>query len=196
MQVRDATVGPLFGTWLRIVFVPEVLACLMFLQIAQSVFVSYHAKHVEVALTVSPLRDRFSVISLASWVRTWRDGGQYLKDIVKRKDRIYVQQALAAASFTKAYLRDEFYAPPSLSKYDDLRNCQPVDAKATNCYALYDYILTFADERFRWPSHDVLKMYWNLAILKRKQPMIAVSGHAVQGTPPASHGLMRTSPSE
>jgi hypothetical protein len=110
------------------------------------------------------LRDRFSVDSYRAWMITWREAGQFLRPIVKAGDRIFIYQAIAAAAFTDAHARDQFYAPPRLSRFDDLRSC----ADTAKCMALFDYILTFPGPQFRWPSHEELKVYSNLAILKRK----------------------------
>ncbi len=45
---------------------------------------TYHANWHEMALTFSPLRDRFSVHSYAAFMQTWLEGGEYLSELRAR----------------------------------------------------------------------------------------------------------------
>jgi hypothetical protein len=130
------------------------------LQLAQSSLVGYHAKWNDLALTVSPLRDRFSVAAYSDWMRVWLDAGEYLRTVAKPTDRIWVRQGMAPAGLTDSYLRDEFYAAPKWSKFEDLRSCQ-------DCQPLFDYILTFPGADKVPHGFEVLRNYPNIAILRR-----------------------------
>jgi hypothetical protein len=129
-------------------------------QLTQSLFVGYHAKWNDLTLTASHLRDRFSVAAYSDWMMVWLEAGEYLRTVAKANDRISVGQGMASAALTDSYLRDNFYAPPKWSKFEDLRSCQ-------NCTPLFDYILTVPAADQVPPGFEVLKKYSNIAILRR-----------------------------
>jgi hypothetical protein len=137
-----------------------VLFAILF-QLVQSLFVGYHIKWVDLALTTSSLRDRFSVASYSEWMEVWLEAGQFLRTVTKPNDRIWLVQGLATAALTDSYLRDPYYAPPKRSKFEDLRAC-------SDCTRLFDYFIN-------WPGHDkvppgfeMLKGYSNIALLRRR----------------------------
>lgn len=151
----------------RMALSPGILAGLLAIQVFQSGLAAYHARHVDIALTISPLRDRFSIESYAEFVRVWRDAGDYLKGHVKPGERLFLQQAMAAGAYTDAYANDDWYAPPSMSGFDDIRRACATSTGAA-CLSQYDYILTFPEQTSRWSSHDEMKVFSNLAILRRR----------------------------
>jgi hypothetical protein len=128
-------------------------------QLAQSFFVAYHVKWVDLALTSSALRDRFSVSRYSEFMDLWLEAGQFLRSVAKPSDRIWLVQGLATGALTESYLRDPFYAPLKWSKFDDLRTC-------SDCDKLFDYYLY-------WPlpalpaGFEVLKRYPNITLLRK-----------------------------
>jgi hypothetical protein len=132
------------------------------LQLAQSSVVAYHAKWNDLSLTASPLRDRFSVVVYSDWMKLWLEAGEYLRALAKPADRIWVGQGMAPAGLNDSYLRDQFYAPPKWSKFEDLRSC-----KDESCFQHFDYILTFPRPESVPPGFEVLKKYSNIQILRR-----------------------------
>jgi hypothetical protein len=129
-------------------------------QVAQSVFVGYHIKWVDLALTTSNLRDRFSVASYSEWMDVWLDAGQFLRDVAKPGDRIWLVQGLATGALTNSYLRDPYYAPVKWSKFDDLRVC-------SDCTKLFDYFINWPGGDKVPPGFEMLKDYSNIALLRR-----------------------------
>jgi hypothetical protein len=146
-----------------------VLIGLLASQIVQSGFATYEGKHIDITLTVAPLRDQFTVDSYAEYLASWYQAGHDLSSVVTKDDKMFLMQAMMAGAFTKGYLVDQFYFPPQASKFSDLRQCvsQPFDQ--LNCAILYDYYIA-VDDRQTWPtSHELWKHYpQRLAVLKRK----------------------------
>jgi hypothetical protein len=130
------------------------------LQLTQTIFVGYHVKWNDLALTAAHLRDRFNVMAYSAWMKSWLEAGEYLRMVAKPTDRILVRQGMAPAGLTDSYLRDEYYAPTKWSKFEDLRSCQ-------DCQPLFDYILTFPTAD-KVPGFEVLKSYYNIKILRRE----------------------------
>jgi hypothetical protein len=148
--------------WVRL-NTPQLAVFAIVLQLMQSLLVGYHAKWNDVTLTVSHLRDRFSVVSYSDWMGVWLEAGEYLRTIAKPNDRIFLTQGLATAALTDSYLRDQYYAPPKWSKFEDMRSC-----KDEKCFfSLFDYILTFSGGEQPPSGFEVLKNYSNIAILRR-----------------------------
>jgi hypothetical protein len=148
--------------WLRL-DTPQIAVFAILLQLMQSLLVGYHAKWNDLALTASPLRDRFSVMGYGEWMKSWLQAGEDLRAVAKPTDRIWVGQGMAPAGLTDSYLRDQFYAPPKWSKFEDFRSC-----KDENClFSLCDYVLTSPGTEKVPPGFEVLKSYSNIAILRR-----------------------------
>jgi hypothetical protein len=138
-----------------------VMVFAILFQLMQSAFVGYHVKWVDLALTTSNLRDRFSVASYADWMQVWLGAGQFLRGVARPGDRIWLVQGLATGALTDSYLRDPFYAPLKWSKFEDLRTC-------SDCTKRFDYFIN-------WPGRDkipagfeMLKEYSNIALLRRQ----------------------------
>jgi hypothetical protein len=86
-----------------------------------------------------------------------------LRTVAKPNDRIWLTQGLATAALTDSYLRDQYYAPPKWSKFDDIRSCQ--DEKCF--FSRFDYMLTFSGADQVPSGFEVLKNYSTIAILRR-----------------------------
>jgi hypothetical protein len=147
--------------WVRM-DAPQFAVLAILLQLAQSSVVAYHAKWNDLSLTASPLRDRFSVVEYSEWMKRWLEAGEYLRAVAKPTDRIWVGQGMAPAGLNDSYLRDQFYAPPKWSKFEDLRSCHD-----DRCLQHFDYILTFPRPESIPPGFEVLKKYSNIQILRR-----------------------------
>jgi hypothetical protein len=142
---------------------PQIAVFAILLQLMQSFWVGYHAKWNDLALTASHLRDRFSVAGYSDWMKVWLQAGQDLRAVAKPTDRIWVGQGMAPAGLTDSYLRDQFYAPPKWSKFEDYRACE-----TENCLlAISDYVLPFPGSDKVPPGFEVLKSYSNIQILHR-----------------------------
>jgi hypothetical protein len=151
------------------VFSAPVVIGLLVLQIVQSGFATYEGKNVDIALTIAPMRDQFSVDSYADFLVSWYQAGLDLSSVVTSSDRLFLMQAMMAGALTKGYAVDQFYFPPRASKFWDLRQCVPQLPDQFNCAILYDYYITLVD-RQTWPrSHELWKEYpQRIAVLKRK----------------------------
>jgi hypothetical protein len=160
--------GTLSGIAARLLATP-VLIGLLSLQIVQSGFATYEGKHIDITLTVAPMRDQFSVDSYAEFLDSWRRAGQDLSPAVTKDDRLFLGPAMMTGALTDGYLVDQFYFPPKVSSYWDLRRCVPQPPDQFNCAILYDYYIALDDPK-AWPaSHDLWKHYpQRLAVLKRK----------------------------
>jgi hypothetical protein len=156
-----ATTGALPG-WLRL-DTPKIAVFAILLQLMQSLFVGYHAKWNDLSLTAAPLRDRFSVAGYSEWMKSWLQAGEDLRAVAKPTDRIWVGQGMAPAGLTDSYLRDQFYAAPRWSKFEDFRSC----ASEACLYSLSDYILTFPGAAHVPAGFEVMKSYSNIQILRR-----------------------------
>jgi hypothetical protein len=142
---------------------PQFAVFAILLQLMLSLVVGYHAKWNDITLTASHLRDRFSLTEYSDWMRIWREAGVYLRAVAKPTDRIWLVQGLVTAALTDSYLRDQFYAPLKWSKFDDLRSC-----KDESClFPLFDYVLTYPKVEKIPPGFEILKLYSNIAILRR-----------------------------
>jgi hypothetical protein len=142
---------------------PRLAVFAILLQLTQSFLVGYHAKWNDSALTASHLRDGGSLAAYSDGMRVWLQAGQDLRAVAKPTDRIWVTQGLATAALTDSYLRDQFYAPPKWSKFEDFRSC-----KDQNClFSLCDYILTFPGTDKIPPGFEILKSYSGIQILHR-----------------------------
>jgi hypothetical protein len=148
----------LLPAWIRLDN-PQFAVFAIVLQVMQSLLVGYHAKWNDVTLTASHLRDRFSVVSYGDWMRLWLEAGEYLRNVAKPNDRIWLTQGLATAALTDSYLRDQYYAPPKWSKFDDIRSCNELKC--------FDYIITYSGVDQVPSGFEVLKDYPNIAILRR-----------------------------
>jgi hypothetical protein len=148
--------APLAG---RVGAVGVVVFAILF-QLVQSLFVGYHIKWVDLALTTSTLRDRFSVASYSEWMEVWLDAGQFLRTVAKPGDRIWLVQGLATGALTDSYLRDPYYAPLKWSKFEDLRTC-------SECTKLFDYLINWPGRDKIPPGFEMLKDYSNIALLRR-----------------------------
>jgi hypothetical protein len=153
------TIGQMMTGWGRL-DTPQFAVFAILLELTHSFFVGYHVKWNDLALTVSHLRDRFSVTAYSEWMKVWIDAGEYLRTVAQPNDRIWVRQGMASAGLTNSYLRDEYYAPPKWSKFKDLRSCQ-------DCQPLFEYIVTFPGADNVPLGFEVLKNYSNIAILRR-----------------------------
>jgi hypothetical protein len=153
------TTGP---GWMRLGG-PQVVVFAILLQLMQSFWVGYHAKWNDLTLTASHLRDRFSVAGYSDWMKVWLRAGEDLRAVAKPTDRIWVGQGMAPAGLTDSYLRDQFYAAPRWSKFEDFRSCASEDC----LYSLSDYILTFPGAAHVPPGFEVMKRYSNIQILRR-----------------------------
>lgn len=134
----------------------------------QALAVSFYIKNINITPTIAKLRDQFSVIAYANYLKSWMDAGIYLREKVKTEDRIFLFAGMASGAFTKAYLVDQFYFPPHLSKFQDLRATLPQPPKGENTMANYDYILINNPDQKSIVTHQVEKEYENIIILKRK----------------------------
>jgi hypothetical protein len=153
---------PTLPAWIRL-DAPQIAVFAILLQLMQSFLVGYHAKWNDLTLTASHLRDRFSVAKYGESMETWLRAGEDLRAVTKPSDRIWVAQGMAPAGLTDSYLRDQFYAPPKWSKFEDYRACTN-----ENClFLLSDYILTFPGADKVPPGFEVLKSYSNIQILRR-----------------------------
>src|SRR5262249_25862823 len=141
---------------------------ILLLQATQSTFAAYQGKVHDIALTVSPLKDQFSVDSYRSFLQSWLQAGLDLSDVVKAQERVFLMQGMATGAFTKGYLVDQFYFPPNRSKNADLRTCVPQVHNLFNCAILYDYYVTHPGHEHWPPSHELWKEYQTIAVLKRK----------------------------
>jgi len=149
-------------------FTAPVLVGLVALQIVQSGFATYEGKHVDITLTVAPMRDHFGVDSYAEYLRSWYQAGHDLSSVVTRDDKLLLF-AMMTGALTRGYLVDQFYFPPRESRYWDLRQCVPKPPNQFNCDILYDYYVVLPDRRYWPPSHELWKEYpQRIAILKRK----------------------------
>jgi hypothetical protein len=158
----------LSGIAARLLTTP-VLIGLLALQIVQSGFATYEGKHVDITLTVAPMRDQFSVDSYAEFLDSWRRAGQDLSSVVTKQDRLFLGPAMMTGALTDGYLVDQFYFPPRVSSYWDLKECVPQLPDQFNCTILYDYFIALDDPKSWPPSHDLWKRYpQRLAVLKRK----------------------------
>jgi hypothetical protein len=156
------SIGRMSPGWVRL-DAPQVAVFAILLQLMQSLLVGYHAKWNDITLTASHLRDRFSVVSYSDWMRVWLEAGEYLRTVAKPNDRVWLTQGLATAALTDSYLRDQYYAPPKWSKFDDIRSCQ--DEKCF--FSRFDYMLTFSGADQVPAGFEVLKNYSTIAILRR-----------------------------
>ena len=156
-------------------FAMPVVVALLLLQFTQTTLATYYGKVIDITLTISPLKDQFSIDSYASYIASWMQAGLDLAPVVRPQDRLFLLQGMATGAFTKGYLVDQFYFPPNRSKFEDLRNCVSQAHNQNNCNILYDYYLTFA-KNLNWPpTHEVWKEYQTIAVLKRKSfPVPAV----------------------
>jgi hypothetical protein len=160
--------GSLSGTAARLLTTP-VLIGLLAVQIVQSGFATYEGKHIDITLTVAPMRDQFSVDSYADFLGAWRQGGDDLSSVVTKNDRLFLGPAMMTGALTQGYLVDQFYFPPRVSTYWDLKQCVPQLPDQLNCAILYDYFIPLGDRQSWPPSHELWKEYpQRLVILKRK----------------------------
>jgi hypothetical protein len=160
--------GALSGIAARLLTTP-VLIGLVTLQIVQSSFATYEGKHIDITLTVAPMRDHFSVDSYAEFLTAWRQGGHDLSSVITKDDRLFLGPAMMTGALTQGYLVDQFYFPPRVSSYWDLRECVPQLPDQFNCAILYDYFIPLGDRQSWPPSHELWKEYpQRLAVLKRK----------------------------
>jgi hypothetical protein len=140
----------------------------LLLQVAQTGLAGFQAKNIDVALTVSPLKDRFSIDSYAQFLKSWLQAGLDLDAVVKPEHRLFLVQGMATGAFTGGYRVDQFYFRPNRSRFDDLRTCVPQPHNQSNCAILYDYYVTFPDKNY-WPaSHEAWNLYSTISVLKRK----------------------------
>jgi hypothetical protein len=122
------TSAALAGIGARLLVAP-VLVGLVALQIVQSGFATYEGKHVDITLTVAPMRDHFSVDSYSEYLLSWYQAGRELSSVVTKDDRLFLFPAMMTGALTKGYLVDQFYFPPRVSKFWDLRQCAPQSAQ-------------------------------------------------------------------
>jgi hypothetical protein len=155
------------GVATRLLTAPVAIG-LLALQIVQSGFATYEGKHIDITLTVAPLRDHFSVDSYAEYLTSWYRAGHELASVVTENSRLFLGSAMMTGALTKGYLIDYFYFPQRESKYLDLRQCGPQLSDQFNCAILFDYYIALVD-RQTWPSsHELWREYPTLAVLKRK----------------------------
>jgi hypothetical protein len=149
----------------RSLFMSALVAGSLFVQIPFFGWATYHATWHEMALTSSPLRDRFSVHSYASVMQAWIAGSEYLREIERPGDRLFLWADMAGGAISDMYAIDQYYAPPSLSSFPEIRTCPSYLA----CVRLYDYILIQPDLFKLWTlsTHVVDRRFDNLWILKR-----------------------------
>jgi hypothetical protein len=155
-------------TAVRRIFALPSIGAILLLQVTQSSFAAYQGKVHDIALTVSPLKDQFSVDSYRSFLQSWLQAGLDLSRVVRPEDRVFLLQGMATGALTKGYLVDQFYFPPNRSKYPDLRTCVPQVYNLFNCAILYDYYVTHPGREHWPPSHEPWKEYQTIAVLKRK----------------------------
>jgi hypothetical protein len=174
--------GALSGIAARLLTTP-VLIGLLALQIVQSGFATYEGKNIDITLTVAPMRDDFSVDSYATFLDSWRQAGQDLSPMVTKDDRLFLGPAMMTGALTDGYLVDQFYFPPRVSSYWDLRQCVPQLPDQFNCAILYDYYIALDDPK-AWPtSHELWKRYpQRLAVLKRKDFPVPNAPSGLTGT--------------
>jgi hypothetical protein len=160
--------GALSSITARLLTTP-VLIVLLALQMVQSSFATYEGKHVDITLTVAPMRDQFSVDSYAEFLDSWRRAGEDLAPVVTKDDKLFLGPAMMTGALTAGYLVDQFYFPPRVSSYWDVRQCVPQPPDQFNCAILYDYYIALDDAKAWPPSHELWKHYpQRLAVLKRK----------------------------
>jgi hypothetical protein len=153
---------PILPAWMRL-DTPQIAVFAILLQLPLSFWVGYHAKWNDLTLTAAHLRDRFSVAGYSDWMKVWLQAGEDLRAVAKPTDRIWVGQGMAPAGLTDSYLRDQFYAPPKWSKFEDYQKCNN-----ENClFSLSDYILTFPGPERVPPGFEVFKSYSNIQTLRR-----------------------------
>jgi hypothetical protein len=158
----------------------------LFVQIPFFAWTTYHANWHEMALTFSPLRDRFSVHSYAAYMDTWLEAGEYLKRIERPGDRVFQWRDIAGSAMTDMYVMDQYYAPPTLSSHPDIRGC----TASLSCVRLYDYLMTGAEPNVArtLPTHLVVQRYHNLWIMKRATRVV---DDLPAATAPASAATVR-----
>lgn len=133
----------------------------------QTFTIGYYAKHIDITPTISPLRDKFSIMSYAGYIRSWMDAGNYLRPKVTENDRIFLYAGMASGAFTNAYLVDQFYLPPHLTRFEDLRNTMPQPPRYDNVIANYEYVLSNPGQ-FSLETHETDKEFATITVLKRK----------------------------
>jgi hypothetical protein len=136
--------------------------------IVQAALLSPYVKYVDITPTYARLRDQFAVASYAAYISSWMDAGNYLREKVGPRDRVFLFAGMASGGFTKAYLVDQFYFAPHHSKFKDLASCRPQPPDHQNCMIYYDYIL--ANDPATYPrSHHIEKQYPTIVVLKRNE---------------------------
>lgn len=152
----------------------------------QAFSIGYFAKHIDITPTIAPLRDRFSVMSYAGYIRSWMEAGNHLRTKVGPNDRIFLYAGMASGAFTEAYLVDQFYLPPHLTKFADLRETMPQPPRYDNVLANYDYVLT-NPKQMTLETHEIDREFATITVLKRKDlgsPVApgSAAGFRVDGT--------------
>lgn len=133
----------------------------------QAFTIGFFTKHIDITPTISPLRDRFSVMSYAGYIRSWMEAGNYLRPKVTENDRIFLYAGMASGAFTDAYLVDQFYLPPHLTRFEELRKTMPQPPRYDNVLANYEYVLINPGQ-MSLETHEVDREFATITVLKRK----------------------------
>lgn len=154
--------------------VPRVLGLCTLLQLPLALFLGFYAAKIDFSLTRAPQRDIGSVDSWASFMASWLEAADYLKETVTESDKIFLYQDLAAASLTDAYVLDQFYFPIPTSSFREINDALQAAGSGYQ-FQHFEYILAFPDDNFisRFPYHYLTRKYFvgntpTLAILRRK----------------------------
>jgi hypothetical protein len=154
---------------LRLTSAP-VFVALLLLQTAQTSLASYQAKHVDLTLTVAPKRDVISIDSYANFLRDWFQAGLDLRAMkIPASDKLFLMQGMLTGAMTDSYLVDQFYFPPKQTGFPELRRCNTLPEDSHACDIFYEYIVTMPDAKY-WPStHESIKKYETIAVLRRRE---------------------------
>lgn len=162
----------------------SLLWALFVLQFSQTALATYQARHYDFSLTIAAKRDRMSTDSYATYLVDWFQAGIDLRAIgVKPTDKLYLMQGMLTGAMTEGYLVDQFYFPPTQTQFPELRSCKTLPWDSHACDIYYDYVITFADKKY-WPeTHESIKEYKTIAVLRRKNypiPPVPVDLKAVR----------------
>jgi hypothetical protein len=145
------------------------VVAVLFLLLAQNIFLILQTRYYDVSLTRNEYRDHFSVGSYARYMNEWMQAGVDLRNIVKETDRVFIWQGLATIALTDAYFSDQFYIPMLYSAHKDIKLCAKNNAGTLiPCYRLYNILLDFGDKSVLKlpPEFIALKEYESIRILK------------------------------
>lgn len=164
----------------------SVLAALLLMQSAQTALAAYQARHIDLTLTAAPQRDQFSIDSYAAYLRDWFQAGLDLRALDVRPDeKLFLMQGMLTGALTNSYLVDQFYFPPRKSKFPELRRCNSLPEDSHACDINYDYLITFADKKY-WPAtHESVKAYTTIAVLRRRDFPVPATPANLQAIPVA-----------